>query len=257
MGIVCGLDYYDKSNIEELIQNNMISSIVLGDLFCTKRMFNGGVPELYEMMNILWRNEKKIVYQTPMYITSRNREIVIETITYINDKYPGSLILTQDVGILGILSNKCKNLMFGWNRMGRSRDYHFNQLFFEFLKQNNANFFETDMLSVVDTLKKIDIKPWLVYGNLYYKTIGRLCYCKYEINMNGFTDCSNYCKESKYFLRAKKADFKMSIDGYIMGKEICYSEELADLYRMDKSQTLVIYSKAINDLHEKLALFKN
>ena len=100
MALYCGLDFYTTEDINSLIQEDVIDGIVLGDWFCQRKMFEYGESQLYDYINIVGRSLKKLVYQTPIYITSRNRMQVIDTIKYIDTNFADSVILTQDIVVV-------------------------------------------------------------------------------------------------------------------------------------------------------------
>lgn len=252
MALYCGLNFYTKSDIEFLIQSDLIEGIVLGDLFCQRKMFQYGESQLHEFINVVGRSSKRLVYQTPIYITSRNRMQVLDNIKYINANFPESIILTQDIGALGFIKENCDSVKVAWSRMGRTREYKFNKMFFEALGEIGVNFFETESLNIIDELANSGIQPFLVYGNTHYKTIGRRCYCQYELNIND-ENCSHFCRNSEYEMETVDGSYKMSIDGYMLGLELKYNSEILKKYEKNYDINVVLYVVNFTDLQTQIA----
>ena len=254
MALFCGLDYYTSKDIKVLMESESVDGIVLGDLFCQKKMFDFGEVELYEFINIVGNSSKKLIYQTPIYVTSRNRMQVIDIINHINASFAGSIVLTQDIGIIKFIADTCPNIELVWSRMGRTRDYSFNHLFYKALCDLKIKLFETDSLVMAMKLSEHNIQPLLVYGSLHYKTIGRRCYSKYELDIKE-DNCSLYCRNSKYKMETPDATCKMTIDGYILGSKLSYNAGVAMEYERSKDKQFVVYAKDMDDLQLRLSEF--
>lgn len=252
MALYCGLDFYTTEDINSLIQMEMIDGIVLGDLFCQRKMFEYGESQLYDYINIVGRSPKKLVYQTPIYITSRNRMQVIDTIKYIDSNFADSIILTQDIGMLKFIKDSCCNVKVAWSRMGRTREYSFNRLFYEALHELGVDLFETESLSMANDLTDSNIKPLFVYGNTQYRTIGRRCYCKYELNISK-EECACYCRESEYEMETVDGSYSMLIDGYMLGYKLKYNPDILNTYRKNNDMQIVFYAKDYSDLQLHLS----
>lgn len=242
MALYCGLDFYTTEDINSLIQMDMIDGIVLGDLFCQRKMFEYGESQLYDYINIVGRSPKKLVYQPPIYITSRNRMQVIDTIKYINSNFADSVILTQDIGILKFIKDNCCNVEVAWSRMGRTREYSFNRLFYEALRELGVSLFETESLPMAKDLADSNIQPLFVYGTTQYRTIGRRCYCQYELNAPK-EECARLCRESEYEMETVDGSYSMSIDGYMLGYKLKYNPDILNTYKKNHDLRMVLYAK--------------
>ncbi len=251
MALYCGLNFYTVNEINSLIQTNMIDGIVLGDWFCQRKMFEYGESQLYDFINIVGRSSKILIYQTPIYITTRNRMQVIDTIKYIDSNFVDSIILTQDIGILKFTKDNCSNIEIAWSRMGRTREYSFNKLFYEALRELGICLFETESLTMAKDLMDNDIQPLYVYGNTHYRTIGRRCYCQYELNAPK-EDCSRFCRESEYEMETLDGSYSMSIDGYMLGYKIKYNQDVLKIYKKNNDLRFVLYALNFNDLQLQL-----
>ena len=248
MTVYCGIDNYDNGVLKTLCDRTDIQGIVVGDLFCQKRMFHRGLVDLVDDIRYLSARDKRVIYQTPLYPTSRNWED-IEAILSLLSEVSGAVILTEDLGIIHHVQERYPALTVGWVRMGRSRDYEYNSSFFHFLADNGVRFFETDRLDTAARLKQAGLEPWLVYGNLYYKTIGRICYCQYQLGADTAV-CNTVCRSGQYALQLPNGSCRMSLDGYMMGETLCYSADIAA--RAEKEDTLVVYAKTLTELQDRL-----
>ena len=177
---------------------------------------------------------------------------VINIINHINVSFTGSMVLTQDIGIIKYVSDNCPNVGIMWSRMGRTREYSFNHLFYQTLCDLNVKLFETDSLAMAVQLSEHNIQPLLMYGSLHYKTIGRRCYSKYELDIKD-DNCSLYCRNSKYKMETSDATCKMTIDGYMLDAKVNYSSDIAMEYEKNKNGQSIVYAKDMGDLQLRLS----
>ena len=96
-----------------------------------------------------------------------------------------------------------------------------------------------------------DIQPLYVYGNTHYRTIGRRCYCQYELNAPK-EDCSRFCRESEYEMETLDGSYSMSIDGYMLGYKIKYNQDVLKIYKKNNDLRFVLYALNFNDLQLQL-----
>ena len=172
---------------------------------------------------------------------------VIDTIKCIDSNFADSIILTQDIGILKFIKDNCRNVEVAWSRMGRTREYGFNKMFYEALFELGVDLFETELLPMAEEIANNNIQPLFVYGNTKYKTIGRRCYCKYELNIQK-EDCSRFCRESKYELETLDGSYSMSIDGYMLGYKLRYNDDILEKYKKNDDMQMILYAKDYRDL---------
>lgn len=251
MSIYCGLSLYNDDDINTLIQSNDINGIVIGDFFCQRKMFVKGEPQFYEALNMIGHSQKTLIYQTPVYITSRNRMQIMDNIKYINSVFPGSIILTQDIGVLKYIKDNCNTVEVAWSRMGRSRENSFNNLFYEVIQELGVSFIETESIDMADNMTECSIEPLFIYGNIHYKTIGRRCYCQYELDIQE-EDCASYCRNSDYQLETLDGSYGMTIDGYMLDSKLKYNANILQKYKSNKAASLMVYATDLKNLQDKL-----
>lgn len=251
MRIYGGLGRYTKEDLERICGNSRVQGIVLGDLFCQKRMFPSGFLGLADGIRYAHSCGKRVVYQPPLYATSKNMEEIDTILSLMEEERKDGVVLTGDIGLAALVRQKYASLSLCWNRMGRSREYSYNPAFFSFLKENQITCFETDKEETAQKLLQAGIEPWLVYGNLYYRTMGRICYCQYELGLDSF-DCQEVCNTGGYSLRAEDGSFRMSMDGYLLGEELRYSEYVRKQIQEGQVGTAVVYARTAKELERRL-----
>ena len=93
-----GRETYDLGRIEELIEKSEVKGIILGDLFCQKRMFQNGIADLILLMDRVLASKKEAVYQAPLYVTGRNLEEVTAILRLMDGYKKESCVIVQDFG---------------------------------------------------------------------------------------------------------------------------------------------------------------
>lgn len=254
MRLYCGLDYYAPGDLNTLLRDEGIEGFVLGDLFCGRRMFDFGEMGFMDAVKQVHEGGREIVFQTPLYVTPDNFASVCDTLGYLNALGPGK-VLVQDVGLIRKIRETYPSLMPVWSRMGRSREYTFSGGFFEFLKSCGAEGFETDSPEMAQRLSRCGLEPWLVYGNLHYHTVGRVCYTRYQTGCPE-EGCEALCRASKLRMQSvEDPAFSMTVDGYILGEKLHYSPRIPPM--TGRENTAVIYARNMEEWEERLRAFRN
>ena len=86
MMIYAALEQYDSNSIIEIRNSPEIDGVVLGDFVCQKRMFKYAGYELLELASALQSAGKKIIIQTPMYLTDKVFDTVMTQLDYLLSK---------------------------------------------------------------------------------------------------------------------------------------------------------------------------
>lgn len=254
MRLYCGLDYYAPGDVKSLLSDEGIAGLVLGDLFCQRRMFDFGEMGFMDAVKQVWEAGREIVFQTPLYVTPDNFASVCDTLGFLHS-LGGGKVLVQDVGLVQKISAEYAALVPVWNRMGRSREYTFSSEFLRFLKSCGVEAFETDSPEMAQRLSQCGLGSWLVYGNLHYRTVGRVCYTRYQTGCPE-DNCAALCRRSN--LRMQLADdpsFGMTVDGYILGERLRYSDWVSAA--ADGAETVVVYARNMEELEDRLRAFRN
>ena len=214
-GSFVSYDCYDWDLINELCDDERNRGIVLGDFFCNKRMFQNGVADLILMIKKVLESDKQLIFQAPLYVTSRNMSDVEAILGLIADSNKDSFVIVQDFGTSEMVSKDYNNLNLIWGQLGRVREKYHSDFFFDFLKEKGFYGFETGDTGIINNIQSYSLIPFLTTSIILYKTLGRNCYLKYQTGMCDPISCKNKC----YKMISKYRDLEMSIDGYIMGKQ--------------------------------------
>ncbi len=206
---------YDLQKIESIIKDGNVGGVILGDLLCTKRMFDGGIARQILLMDRVLKSEKTLVYQAPLYVTGRNMDQVKSVLSMMNGWDKTSYALVQDFGTARMISRDYKNVKLIWGMLGRVRERRFSDEFLGFLKQNCFTGMETCDAEIVKRLTTFGLTPYYCNCDLQYQTLGRNCYLKYQ---TGVCDPS-VCRSGRYGLKADDGSLEMTIDGYVLGKK--------------------------------------
>lgn len=241
-----GLEIYDFKTLNDIIENNLCDGLILGDLFCENRMFENGNNDLVRCFEFLSKTKIDIVYQLPYYITSRNRTQILNNLKTLYALKPDSIILITDVGFADLIKKTFTTFRLTWSSMQRNRVYKTNDYTYDFLKKIGIDFIETEEKEKNETIRKCGLVPWLIYGYTRYKTFGRVCYAQQQIGET-IPECRKLCMESIYSLKEEKSNYEMTIDGYVLGKNLDYTNCL-----IDDNETVCIYAKAYEDLRKIL-----
>lgn len=240
-----GIEVYDKPALDILCRSEIIQGVVIGDLFCRKRMFEGGIFQLYDAARQLKEAGKCVCYQTPMYMTSRNFSEISQHLLYLYDHQLLDAVLLQDMGLLSYIRQKLLHAELIWNSIGIGRSRVSNRLYYEALQSLGIDQIQCETCMVAEKLYEHGFLPALVYGSLTYRTMNRECYYKYENDIYD-TSCDRKCLMGKQFLESGDS---MCIDGHLLGRKYIYED--ADILRktMEKIPASVFaYGKDRSDI---------
>lgn len=240
-----GLENYDDLNIE-LIKKLDFDGFIIGDPFCTYRMFKYGDADLLWIIQDILKSGKAIIFQTPVYITDRNFKHVSEIISCLYEKYKVRKFLVQDIGLVEWITQKYPDCEIIWSHWGRNRNSMINHDFISFIKQLGICGIETNIKERISAISKAGLPVYAVYGNTTYNTLCRDCYNLYMLDCyDGL--CQRECLNSEMYLVDKK--IKMSIDGHLLGRKIQYPKD-SDYYSFSikYSENIMVYAHNCYDI---------
>lgn len=229
---------YDWDRIHDLINDENVKGILLGDLFCHERMFENGVADLILMIKSVLESDKVLVYQAPLFVTSRNIREVRSVLGLISEAAKEYFVIVQDFGTADMVARDFGKLKLVWGQLGRVRELRFSDPFLAFLKDRGFYGFETGDDGMIARLREFDLVPFVTASFFTYKTLGRECYLKYQTGKCDPTLCRSGC----YKLKALQADYEMTIDGYMMGKSYCYLPD-KKIRAIEKEEGIVLITK--------------
>ncbi len=249
-----GLENYDElqpSCFEEIKADGFI----LGDPFCQRRMFRYGDGDMLELVRTLSKIGKEIIYQTPMYVTDRTLPQTEKLIEFLHDKYGVKKLLVQDIGLTDWIVNRFSDAEIIWGHWGRNRNSLMNHDFVEFLIKLGITAIETDIPERINLIPKAGLPVYAVYGNIMYNTLSRECYNAYMLNK--FDGCRE--RECRGEMTLCSGNFKMTVDGHILGKKYQYPDNTAFFEAVKgNTENIMIYAadyekaaKLINNLNNE------
>ena len=212
------LDQYTKDDIVKISDVPSIDGVVLGDLYCNKRMFEFSDHELIDFARLARGLGIHCVYQTPRYLTERNFERVMQLVQYLQKECLIEKVIVQDVGATSYIRRMCPDLPIIWGYMGISRNGAENLLIYSFLRDNGITEIETDRVTRIPYLLELGLEVLLMQEHVTYKTVNRECYYMHEKEIYD-RNCRRMCLKSTSALVNEKCGFDFSIDGYTLGKQ--------------------------------------
>lgn len=212
---IVGCESYDFEQINSLCDKSEIKGVILGDLFCQKRMFNNGIADLILLTQRVLLSKKKVIYQAPLYVTSRNLNEVKSILNLMDGYEKESYVIVQDFGTAELVNREYNNIQLIWGQLGRVRELRYSDDFLMFLRKKAFAGMETGDKEIVERMISFGLIPFFNNAVLKYRTLGRNCYLEYQTGRCEPALCHSGC----YSLKAKNEEFEMTIDGYMLGKK--------------------------------------
>ena len=250
--VYVGLQQYLLEDINKICKSQF-DGVVLGDLFCKKRMFEYQEEELKDFLEQLKKNGKRAIYQSPMYVTDRNFEKILNKIKYFYQEKLIDGVLVQDIGLADAINKKCSGIDVIWSRMGYARTPIINIDTFDWYKEIGVISAECKTKREFEVANQIGIEPYLIYGSPNYHTLNRECYYMYENDIYD-GDCKRKCLTCPKMIISGENKIETTIDGYMLGLKYSYSEDIEKLY--NSNTKLIIYDKNLEEATKKLTKFK-
>lgn len=238
--VYVGLTGYDTA---EALDSDLVDGWIIGDFFCDRHMFEYGEAGLYAIAHKITDFGKKIILQTPVYVTTRNFGEVIRRIQYFYDCLHVRYFLVQDIGIVRWMKKNIPDAAVIWSRMGRNRASILNHRMMELLQDAGVSAMETSQKHRMDVLNEMGIHIFAVCGDLSYCTLSRACYQTYFLNrFDG--SCERECVNRPMFL--KNGAFTMDANGYFLGHRIDYPQMDEFFKQVQESHAdVVVYAERI------------
>lgn len=220
--MIIGVEIYNREVIQKICENPKTDGVVIGDLYCQKRMFENGIYDMFEYIDVLKQYGKKVIFQTPRYITDRNMEQELEKLRFLVEKKHIDGVIVQDIGVAAEIADLFPDLEMIWGRMGYNRNPVVNKSFFEFLKRYHVLSVETADKKRQKVFQEMGLKVYNIVGELRYHTVNRECYYMYQNDIFDQT-CDRGCLKREQELVQTNGAIRMSVDGYMLGRRYDYS----------------------------------
>ncbi|MEE1086818.1 MAG: hypothetical protein U0L05_06595 [Schaedlerella sp.] len=220
--MIIGIEVYDRDVIRKICEHPQIDGVVIGDLYCQKRMFENGIYDMFAYIDILKSCGEKVIFQTPRYITDRNMEEEIEKVRFLVENKQIDAVIVQDIGVAAEIAEILPDLELIWGKMGYNRNPVANRSFFEFLKQYRVYSVETADPKRKQVFQAMGLNVYTMVGDLKYQSVNRECYYLYQ---NDIFDkkCDRGCLKRKQELVQVNGRIQMTVDGYMLGRRYDYS----------------------------------
>lgn len=242
-----GLPRYTREDIDALLATGP-DGVILGDLFCDKRMFPYGDVELTDILRRLRDANRSVIYQTPMYATDRVFSSVLQRVTYCWSNHLIDAVIVQDIGLASAIRERCNGLSIIWGRMGYARTPVTNRQTLLFYMRHGIDAFECRNPEQVQYANALGAASYLVYGYPRYLTINRECYYRFEHNVFGEA-CGEGCLRHEDMLIPAGNGMKTTIDGYALGWQHIYDERVRNAGAYDHCN---IYVDSLDDARVRL-----
>jgi hypothetical protein len=217
--------------------------IILGDPFCSFRMFENSNWEIPVFCESAKEAGMKVVLQTPVYLTERNFKETIKLISFLENKNLLDLIFVQDVGLLDQLKGSGCQTDICWSLWGEGRGNNLSGDLLDFLTQLNVQYLETDISSRVKPLQEYGLKViYRLYGP-QIATFGRFCYTQ------RLTDClcnynSNPCLQGQPSIVSTDGKMELRVNGYTLE----YKRSVLNPYPNASPEYITVHVRELNDL---------
>lgn len=245
--IFIGFEKYDEKIVEEICRNKEIEGVVVGDLFCNKRMFEYGEVELSPAIKKFKENGKSVIYQTPMYLTDRIYKKIVDNIAFFIEKYELDAILVQDVGLASDVRKLDSQITIIWSRMGYARTPSVNEYTIDFYRKNGVDTFECKTTSQILYAEEKGLNTFFVFGYPSYVTVNRECYYMYQHNIYD-GNCNRECLKGHKLIIPGMGDKPLSIDGYLIDWKYQYTTG----FEQTNCDNIIIYCRDLDEFYKKL-----
>jgi hypothetical protein len=164
--------------VDSLYEKIALSGVVLGDLFCQRRMFEHadfGLPNVAQQARAAGL---QIIFQTPLYLTSKNYEQSVQLVRYLSEANLLDGVLLHDIGLLQRLKS-IAGLKLWWDRHSYNRDIVVSEQLVDFLTENGVSGIEVTRFSDADTVINKNSSSLVHIFGPRVASFGRKCYSEY------------------------------------------------------------------------------
>jgi hypothetical protein len=211
-GVYVAAQRWDISLLESLC--GFATGVILGDLFCQKRMFEHDWFDILDFAQQARRFDFDVVFQTPVYNTPRTMELTLALIRKLYHVHCLDSVLVHDIGMLEAVK-QYEGVALWWDKFAFNRDMIVSAALLDFLQSQNVSHIE--MMRPADIEKTA---PHACNGLLHaygprIVSFGRVCYTEYFLN----EPCERkiLCHQHQPFITSvDKIPLQYSADGYTL-----------------------------------------
>ncbi len=257
--ILAALEYYDNTIIDDLAADPAVCGVVLGDLFCSRRMFAGGEAEMEDLVRRAKAAGLAVWYQTPRYLTDPVYDRTLERIRFWKSRGLADGVILQDIGLLGAMAPDADEnapgggLSLIWGFMGVARNRAENLMHYEYLESLAPVTIALTRTDHEPAFRAAGIPACMIYGHMTYSTVNRECYYLYETGCDA-ADCGRRCLEGSLHMQNQLLGFDMTVDGHLLNRKYDYADPAAvTKAAADSGRPVLLYAKGPEEFHAREA----
>jgi hypothetical protein len=190
------------------------TGVVLGDLFCQKRMFEDEWFDIFDLARHARSVGFEVVFQTPAYNTPRSLEPTMALIRKLARENLIDAALVHDIGVVQAME-EYSGVSLWWDRFSFNRDFIPNAPLITFLRNQRISRIEVTRPAHVGDVAEGGCGVLLYCYGPEIASFGRICYTEYFLN----EPCERkiLCARSRPFIASvDKVPLQYLADGYTL-----------------------------------------
>lgn len=156
------------------------TGVILGDLFCQKRMFANEWFDLQDFAQLAKAKGTRVIFQTPTYNTPRTLEATLSAVRKLAGAGLLDAVLVHDVGVLVQLADLPVERW--WDRFAFNRDFVPNAYLVDFLREQRVSRIEVLRPGHINHVAEAGCSVLLYGYGPEIASFGRVCYTEYFLN---------------------------------------------------------------------------
>lgn len=178
-----GMPQWTKQSLKDLTPAaDRKLGIILGDPFCSERMFHYGDLEIPSFAEEAVQKGLQVAYQTPVYLTSRSYNETFRMIMLLRERNLLDMLLLQDVGLLMQLKQEGVDVPICWSYWATKRSDLLSRDFLDLLLESGVTYIETVKPKRIGLMQEYGYKVLYRIYSPSVVTFGRVCYNRYFNN---------------------------------------------------------------------------
>lgn len=215
MNIWIGLSEWHAKDIAQIKAfSPNIKGIIIGDPFCQRRMFTNGQFDLPSFAIQAKWNQLSVALQTPVYMTSRVFDEILQLVNYLHSHEALDLLMVQDIGLLKTIKNQYPDIAICWSLWGDSRSHIITSEFLDFIIPLGVKYIETDRASRIEFIRNQGLGIGYCVNSPKVATFGRVCYTEHLLEQ----DCHNkaLCRQQPLELFSELNNISYKVSGHYL-----------------------------------------
>jgi hypothetical protein len=190
------------------------TGVILGDLFCQKRMFENEWFDVLDLAACAHGMGLQIVFQTPAYNTTRTIEPTLALMRKLAAAQLMNAALVHDIGVVDAV-RELRGIELWWDRFSFNRDFIPNAPLIAFLKNQGVARVEVTRPAHVHSVDDSGCTALLYAYGPDIASFGRTCYTEQFLNES--CERKILCARTKPFIASiDKVPLQYLADGYTL-----------------------------------------